>query len=59
MPPAWKDELVAIALAEGVEVGTVLKCLIADRLGHECGDRLSQLERRVSLLEGKLRRLGE
>lgn len=59
VPPEWRDRLEAIALAEGCDISTVVRGLVADRLGIESGDRLSQLERRVSLLEGRLRRLGD
>ena len=56
---SWKEELLVRAEKEGTDLGGLIRMVIADYLGEECGDRVSQLERRVSVVEGKLRKLGE
>ena len=54
----WKDELASRAKANGTDLGGLMRSLVADYLGKEDGgDRLSHLERRVSVMEGKLRKM--
>ena len=59
VPKEWKDELADRAQQENTDVGGIIRLVLADYLGKPCGDRVGQLERRVSVVEGKLRRLGE
>ena len=55
--PEWKDELLTRAEKEGTDLGGLIRMIVADYLGKPCGDRVSQLERRVSSIETKLRSL--
>lgn len=55
--PQWKDELLTRAEKEGTDLGGLIRMVIADYLGKPCGDRVSQLERRVTTIETKLKSL--
>ena len=53
----WKQQLEDRASRDGTDTSELLRGLIANYLDQPYGDRLTQLERRIGVIEGKLKSL--
>ncbi|NEP76032.1 hypothetical protein [Okeania sp. SIO2G5] len=57
IPGDWKQKLEDRAQHDSTTVGELMRGLVANYLNEEYGDRLTQLERRIGVIEGKLKSL--